>query len=955
MGSEILRDSPTDAASASAPSPVEGRQISVSPPAAPQSRSVSSLIVQNVTSTWAALGVNTLVSFFLAPLVVNSLGSVYYGIWALVNQFTGYLYLFDFGVRDSVVKYVAQYHASGERDRLEGMVRTAISFYALISLTALGMIGVMVAALPYVFNIPADAVYTARIAAFLAGATIAQSFLSQVFIGVLTGLQRYYLVSQANLYNAVLRFAGTYLVLSNGYGLVGLSVMQYALNVFSAVWFVRLCLVYLPDVRLRPSRPVRAEVVRLANYGKYVLMGNVGDKIVFGTDALVIGMFLPIAALTPYAIAGTLIFTMRAVVKSMAVVFSPLTSSLQAAGHGKALPRVLLAGAKGAMLCGLPLCIGFITLGERFVSLWIGEAHAPMAGNVMTVLAIGYIVGLPYYTISGTLYGLAAVRTVAILRIVEGVANLVLSLVLVRSIGLVGVALGTAIPHIIVVGWILPKALPKVVPINLRAYYAEVYGRTLLASVPFVVACWLVATVVQPANLVSFFFWGILSLPAYIVPAWLIALSDEERARALRLIIARRDAPRPERPPDAAATGTSSAHRAAKHILYVEGNEDGTIGGSYLSLLFLVSGLDRTRFDPLVVFARENTLIPRFHERNVRTMVRPPARAVRWPGPVGRLCGKAINFARLTVWQPVCLALLLRREQVGLVHLNNTVRRNHPWMIAAWLARVPCITHERGINEEFSRRDQVLAPRLGAVICISKAVEDNFVARGLGDLNLLTIHNGLDPTEMRVTRDANQLRAELGVAPAARLIGLVGNLKPWKGQELVIHAMNQLRDEFPDVVCLLIGATSDDATDYQRDIQQLIDRHGLNNRVLITGFRSDVANYVNLLDIQVHASVAPEPFGRVLLEAMALCKPLVASNAGGVPEIVIDGTTGLLFEPKNVDALAGCLRQLLRDPARARILGQAGRRHLETDFSATSNVTRTQDLYSKLLAHSRVR
>ena len=217
-----------------------------------------------------------------------------------------------------------------------------------------------------------------------------------------------------------------------------------------------------------------------------------------------------------------------------------------------------------------------------------------------------------------------------------------------------------------------------------------------------------------------------------------------------------------------------------------------------------------------------------------------------------------------------------------------------------------------------------LAPRLGAVICISKAVEDNFVARGLEDLNLLTIHNGLDPAEMRVTRDANELRAELGVSPTARLIGLVGNLKQWKGQELVVHAMDQLRDEFPDTVCLLIGDTSTDEPSYRRQIEQLVERRGLNNRVLITGFRSDVANYVNLLDIQVHASVAPEPFGRVLLEAMALSKPLVASNAGGVPEIVIDGTTGLLFEPKNVGALAGCLRQLLRDPARARMFGTSG-------------------------------
>ena len=464
-----------------------------------------SLIVQNITSSWAVLGVNTLVSFLVAPLVVNSLGSVYYGIWVLLNQFTGYLYLFDFGVRDSVVKYVAQYHASGERDKLESTVRTAISVYALISLAAFGIVGVMVAGLPYVFNIPADAVPAARIAAFLAGATIAQSFLSNVFIGVLGGLQRFYLVSQVNIYSTVLRLAGTYFVLGSGYGIVGLSVMQFALNLFTAIWFVRLCLVHMPDVSLLPARPVRAEVTRLLNYGKYMLMANIGDKIVFGTDALVIGMSLPIAALTPYAVAGTLILTMRSVVKAMAVVFNPLTSGMRAAGNETALPRVLRAGAKGAMVIGLPICIGFITLGERFVSLWIGPEHAAMAGQVMSVLA-HRVHRWPsvLHHLRRSLLVWPHTVSVAILRVVEGAANLILSVVLVRKIGLVGVALGTAIPHMIIVGWVLPRKLPKILPLNLRTYYAEVYGRTLLASVPFVVACWLVQngrTAGQPARL----------------------------------------------------------------------------------------------------------------------------------------------------------------------------------------------------------------------------------------------------------------------------------------------------------------------------------------------------------------------------------------------------------------------------------------------------------------------
>jgi O-antigen/teichoic acid export membrane protein len=503
---------------------------------APASRGTVSLVLRNITSSWAMLAVNTVISFVLSPIVVHALGSVYYGVWSLLMQFTGYLWLFDFGVRESVIKYVAQYDASGEDDKLETTVRTAISVYALVTLAALLAVGVLSAALPYLFNIPADAVPTARIAAFVTGATVAQSFLSNVFVGVLMGLQRIYLVSRVGILFAIGRAVATIVLLRSGYGLVALAVLNLVLSLANAGLVVHYCRVFLPTLPFRPIRPVREEVVKILNYGKYVLLSNIGDKIVFATDAIVIGMFLPIAALTPYAIAGTLINQMRSVVMAMAAVFNPLTSSLRAAGDDQVVQRVLQTGAKGAMTAGLPLCIGFIMLGERFVTLWMGPEHAPMAGRVMTVLALGYIIGLPYYTISGVLYGLGQHRIIAIMRVVEGAMNLALSIALVNTIGLVGVAVGTAVPHVIMVGWVLPRALPKIFPVSLRSYYLEVYGRSLSAAVPFAIATWMIRTIVQPASLPTFFAWGALSLVVYLVPLWLIALSQGERTHLLRVL-----------------------------------------------------------------------------------------------------------------------------------------------------------------------------------------------------------------------------------------------------------------------------------------------------------------------------------------------------------------------------------------------------------------------------------
>jgi glycosyltransferase involved in cell wall biosynthesis len=162
--------------------------------------------------------------------------------------------------------------------------------------------------------------------------------------------------------------------------------------------------------------------------------------------------------------------------------------------------------------------------------------------------------------------------------------------------------------------------------------------------------------------------------------------------------------------------------------------------------------------------------------------------------------------------------------------------------------------------------------------------------------------------------------------------------------------MGLLRDEFPELTFAFVGDSSPADAAYRREVEALVDELGLRGRVLITGYRTDVASYVAALEVQIHASVAPEPFGRVLLEAMALSKPLVASGGGAVPEIVVDGETGLLFEPGDPASLATALRSLLGEPARAEAMGRAGRRRLEREFSISHNVAETQRLYDRLLS-----
>jgi glycosyltransferase involved in cell wall biosynthesis len=410
---------------------------------------------------------------------------------------------------------------------------------------------------------------------------------------------------------------------------------------------------------------------------------------------------------------------------------------------------------------------------------------------------------------------------------------------------------------------------------------------------------------------------------------------------------------------------TSAPSRPASpaRILYCEQNVDGTIGGSYYSLLYLVRGLDRARFDPLVVFYTEHSLLPAYRQANVKTIVWPRptpftfasrlARSVpvvAWPLVAVQ---KALNFVKLLCIPTLQRARLLRKERIAIVHLNNSILRNHDWMIAALLTGTPCMTHERGINPSYSRVGRWLGKRLEAVICISDAVRENMRANGAGFDNLHTIHNGLDPEAMVPEKDPAALRAELGIGPRNPVVLMVGNLKAWKGQDTVVRAMAEVCREQPSARCVLVGDTSAADAGYERELRARVAEFGLDRAVVFAGFQKNVTDFLLMSDIVVHASTLPEPFGRVLLEAMACRRPVIGSRAGGVTEIVEEEKTGLTFPPGDSTLLARAILRLIENPEEAARFGTAGYDRIVREFHVDRNVEATSRLYDAILTRAR--
>src|SRR5262249_51653791 len=158
-------------------------------------------------------------------------------------------------------------------------------------------------------------------------------------------------------------------------------------------------------------------------------------------------------------------------------------------------------------------------------------------------------------------------------------------------------------------------------------------------------------------------------------------------------------------------------------------------------------------------------------------------------------------------------------------------------------------------------------------------------------------YDGLDLRRFRPQRSRAEVRTALGIEPAHLAIGMAANIQPWKGQDVTLRAMAALAARFPDLTAVFAGGVVRGAEWYQAALDDFAPAQGLVPRVRFLGSRSDVPDLVNAVDVVVHASVTPEPFGRVLIEAMALGKPVVASAAGGVLEIVDDGRSGFLVPP----------------------------------------------------------
>jgi len=357
-------------------------------------------------------------------------------------------------------------------------------------------------------------------------------------------------------------------------------------------------------------------------------------------------------------------------------------------------------------------------------------------------------------------------------------------------------------------------------------------------------------------------------------------------------------------------------------------------GGAENHLLALLTHADRQAFDfEAAVLAGEGELVSVFRQAGIKL----------------HLLKAHSRFDPFALQR---LVTLLRNGDYDIVHSHLFRADIFASLAVARLGdQAPLLVSTRHNDDRFFLNPfvgiahYVVSSRQDLIIAISDHIARFTVSRGVRyPSRVRRVYHGMEPTVTQaLEREGQAIRRELGIGEADFLVGNVGRLALQKGQRHLIAAMPMLLERVPNAHAVIAGGG--DLEDYLRDLALEM---GVSDRVHVLGPRRDVPALMHAVDVFAMPSIW-EGFGLVLLEAMAAGRPIVASHVATIPEVVVDGETGILVPPGDPVALAEALATLAHDPARAKAFGEAGRQRLRSQFSIDKMVGDTELLYRELL------
>lgn len=497
-------------------------------------------LLRNITSQWALLGSQLVISILLTPFLVRRLGDEGYGIVALVSGLVGYSGILYFGLGAAIVKFVAEYHAREDRQSLDETVSTIFGVYLGFGLICLALALVLVGPLPDIFHLPGAQANAARAMLLMMGFGLLVQFPGSVYGGVVMGLQRFDVMNRYNFALLLARTAATVIGVSMNPSVVvvgAITMCSFMAEQALAYAFARKLLPEL-TVSLRLFR--RARLRTLFTFSSQSFLFTLSEKLINYTDEFVISQALGPAAVTYYVIPLRLVDYARDGIDRATLVLLPGVSDAAARKEMNVLQTLWRAGSKVAMCFVMPVSLVFFVWGHHVLALWLSPHHADRGREPLMWLAAAFIAQVAGRALARPIFeGLGELTIPARLTIVEGALNLVMSVVLVRVWGIAGVAFATFVPALINSALVLPYYVCRRIDVPYAEHIANVFVRTLPPLIPAYAVLWLAERAGLHEHLLTLGLTCFVVLLVYVAAAAFTTFTRAERD-VVRARLARR-------------------------------------------------------------------------------------------------------------------------------------------------------------------------------------------------------------------------------------------------------------------------------------------------------------------------------------------------------------------------------------------------------------------------------
>lgn len=483
--------------------------------------------IANVIGTFGLI----IIAFIMSPFLVNTLGDTKYGIWTIAVSFTGYMNLLDFGITSAVNKYVAEYNGSRDQQKINKIFSTAMILFCVMGVVIVLLSPIMADLVVSLINIDESLVSVVHLLIIIVSFDIGIFVIGGLYKGIFGGYQEYAVINYIQITSAIYKAVMFYLFLSNGFELISMGLVSITANLLSILIFYIVLRRMHPEVRFETRLFSKSSSSKIIHYSKYTFLAMFANQIIFYSDAFVIGYFMSAAAVTYYSIPWALSEYTKKISLAISQTYAPAISEKEAMGDLDHIKILYTNGVKYMIIISNLLSVGMLVLGGAFIAIWMGPKYRELCETVLIILFINqYILG-PQLISYAVLKGLAKQKRYSYMSMVVSILNLILSIMLVQKWGIIGVAIGAAIPQVLFHGLYVPWITLKILDMSAWDYFKKTYLLSIIPTFILLATLLLIREYQYPEGYFELLLSASLCTMAYLIAVYYFMLNSNEQVQ----------------------------------------------------------------------------------------------------------------------------------------------------------------------------------------------------------------------------------------------------------------------------------------------------------------------------------------------------------------------------------------------------------------------------------------